>query len=382
MAGFLALKTSWSVPDRLVSRRSTSKDPLGPRVVDVPLAETVPLCLIFHDQVCPLRLLSISPSNSRRPSSVLALTFQSVLPEQEPSRITSSSSCPPANAGAAVSSEAATRAETSVPAMVWVRRFMVGSSVGYVRPASVAPGPDRHRTLVLVPHRSRPASWSAACTRVRWLKRLGEVAGHPVVGHVVLLREQPDVVGDPAQPVEELLGVVAPAGHGVDPDQPEGAGQERVLVPRQPVDAGLGAVARAGSRRPSGPARRPRWCRATSGSSPGRKPTSGTISREASTSGRVVVLDERAALPVDAVLQDLGPDLVADPPPAVEGPVEAVLLDRLDRAVERRPDHHPGVGEVLLLAADLPQPVVGLVPVGGEVVDEGALQRPARCGSR
>ena len=51
LAGFLALKTKLSVPARFVSLRSTSKDPLGPVVVAVPRAETVPLCLIFQFQV-------------------------------------------------------------------------------------------------------------------------------------------------------------------------------------------------------------------------------------------------------------------------------------------------------------------------------------------
>jgi hypothetical protein len=94
----------------------------------------------------------------------------------------------------------------------------------------------------------------------------------------------------------------------------------------------------------------------TRGSSPGRKPTSG------------------AALGVEALLEDLLADAVAQVAPAVHRAVEAVVLDRAHGPVERHPHHHAGVGEVSLVATDLPEPVVGLVPVVGELLNQRALE--------
>ena len=91
----------------------------------------------------------------------------------------------------------------------------------------------------------------------------------------------------------------------------------------------------------------------------------------------VVVLGEGAALRVVPALEHLRVHPVAQGAPVVDGSVEPVLLDRLDRPVEGDPDHHPGVGEVAQRTADLPDPVVRLVPVRGQLVDERALQRPA-----
>ena len=78
-------------------------------------------------------------------------------------------------------------------------------------------------------------------------ERLREVAGHPAVRGVVLLREQPDVVGQPAQAVHQREGLVAATGGREGGDQPEGAGQERVLVAGEPelaLEARQGEVVR------------------------------------------------------------------------------------------------------------------------------------------
>ena len=94
----------------------------------------------------------------------------------------------------------------------------------------------------------------------------------------------------------------------------------------------------------------------------------------------VVVLGEGVALGVEALGQHLVAHLVAQLAPPLDRAVEAVLLDARGRPVEGGPDHDPGVGEVPQRAADLPEPVVGLVPVLGEVVDERALQAPGVVG--
>ena len=77
---------------RSCARRSN--EPLRPPVVAEPFAATEPLSLIFQFQLWPDWLLSTSPSTSRRPSSVLTLSFQSAPPEQLPVLMTRSSSPP------------------------------------------------------------------------------------------------------------------------------------------------------------------------------------------------------------------------------------------------------------------------------------------------
>ena len=89
-----ARKTTVSVPARLAILRSTLNEPLRPPVVAEPFAATEPLSLIFQFQLWPDWLLSTSPSTSRRPSSVLTLSFQSAPPEQLPVLMTRSSSPP------------------------------------------------------------------------------------------------------------------------------------------------------------------------------------------------------------------------------------------------------------------------------------------------
>ena len=71
-----ARKTTVSVPAWSVILRSTLNEPLRPPVVAEPFAATEPLSLIFQFQLWPDWLLSTSPSTSRRPSSVLTLSFQ------------------------------------------------------------------------------------------------------------------------------------------------------------------------------------------------------------------------------------------------------------------------------------------------------------------
>ena len=87
----VALARMVSAPARLAMRRSTSNEPLGGWVVRLPANTCTPLSVIRTDQVWPLRFESTSNSTSRRPSSGLALSFQSEAPVQEPRRMTSPS---------------------------------------------------------------------------------------------------------------------------------------------------------------------------------------------------------------------------------------------------------------------------------------------------
>src|SRR5215217_5350012 len=64
---------------------------------------------------------------------------------------------------------------------------------------------------------------------------LGEVAQLAAAGRVVLLGQQPDVVAQPQQPLEQLSGILEPADQGVVVGQPEAAGQEGSLPAGEPV---------------------------------------------------------------------------------------------------------------------------------------------------
>ena len=92
--------------------------------------------------------------------------------------------------------------------------------------------------------------------------------------------------------------------------------------------------------------------------------------------GRVVVLHEGVALGVVALAQHLVAHLLAQLAPALDRAGQPVLLDAADGAVEGGPHHGARVREVPQRPADLPEPVVRLVPVLREVVDERALQVP------
>ena len=174
--------------------------------------------------------------------------------------------------------------------------------------------------------------------------------------------------------------------------QPERAGQERALAGRQAVDVGAfgRSVAVDEAVRASGRARSPRPCRRTRGSVAGRKPTSGIISRLASSCCRAVGLDERAALGVEALAADLVVDLVAEAlASGRRGPSRPKRSTALTRPVERDPRHHLRVGEVPPRAAHLPDPLVGLLPARLEEVETARAasrqavvdrRRGPRCG--
>src|SRR5713226_5928702 len=73
--------------------------------------------------------------------------------------------------------------------------------------------------------------------------RLRAVAHQTPRAAIVLLRDQPDGVGEPDQPLEESAGLFAAALQDVVVGQPERAGEEGPLARRQPIDTGAGLVA-------------------------------------------------------------------------------------------------------------------------------------------
>ena len=110
------------------------------------------------------------------------------------------------------------------------------------------------------------------------------------------------------------------------------------------------------------------------------KKTSGMIRLAASSSSRAEVLDERPAVGVPALAHDRLVDLIACR--HVLGVVErqAVLGRQPDGPVERDPALELRIDEVLPAAADLPDPLVGPVPVVDQPVHHPADRLPEVVG--
>src|SRR5579863_2308740 len=90
-----------------------------------------------------------------------------------------------------------------------------------------------------------------------------------------------------------------------------------------------------------------------------------------------VALRECAKLGVEAVAADVAVNGIAQRPPALDRTVHLETLDGLDRTVEGHPGHHLGIGEMLLIAAHLPDAVIGLLPDGLKMVEQPFLEVPS-----
>ena len=73
-------------------------------------------------------------------------------------------------------------------------------------------------------------------TSPTWLNACGVLPSWRPRVRVPLLAEQPDVVAQVEQPLEELARLVAASGQGEGVGEPEAAREERALVAGQPVD--------------------------------------------------------------------------------------------------------------------------------------------------
>ena len=190
---------------------------------------------------------------------------------------------------------------------------------------------------------------------------LRRVAQLPAGLDAPLLAEEPDVVAQRQQALEQLPGLVAPASPDQGLDQPEGAGQEHPLLAGQPVIALCRQVAAQEA------VVRQLALDRVDGSDDAR-----IIRREEPHPGQQqeariqlrppVGLHERVALGVEPVGHDLGVDGVTQLLPTVRRAGQAEVPDALDHAVRRHPGHHLGVREVASRAAHFPQPVVRLAP--------------------
>src|SRR5688572_32979639 len=72
---------------------------------------------------------------------------------------------------------------------------------------------------------------------------LGKVAEKALLERIVFLGEQPDIVGEAGQTVEQRARLVQAALQAQVVGQPEAAGKEHPLARRQPVDGLVRAVA-------------------------------------------------------------------------------------------------------------------------------------------
>ena len=82
-------------------------------------------------------------------------------------------------------------------------------------------------------------------------------------------------------------------------------------------------------------------------------------------------LGEGAGRVAPAALEDRSPDPIALLLPAFHAiRIRSEGAGQLDRAVERHPAHELGVEEVAGLVADLPDPVIRLLPSGGRGIGD------------
>ncbi len=215
------------------------------------------------------------------------------------------------------------------------------------------------------------------------------VAGLSPCLRVVLLSEQADVVAQRQQAVELRPGLGAPTGAGVVVHQPEAAGQKCRLSAAQAVNPVLfaGRTARTATRGVAGGVAVDQAVvlqllldRRHRGDHPLIRCRQEADQRHHQHRGvqlaAAVVLGEGSQLGIPGLLEHLGMDGVAQLSPALDRSIAAVLLHRPHRPVEGHPHHEPGVGEVPILAADLPQPLVRALPVRGEEVEQRQLDRP------
>ena len=225
---------------------------------------------------------------------------------------------------------------------------------------------------------------------------LREVAHEALGLHIILLRDQTDIVADADQPLDQRTRLLAAVQADEVVGIPERAGQERALVAGQPVRGlVLGVVAQHEAVPHQGAADR------VDGADYAR-----IILRQEAHMGdqqqarvealRAVGLHEAVQLRIEPLGADLGVDLVADLAPArhrhVAGPGRPVvhageadrvlllalrLLEGADGTVEGDPGHDLRMHEVPAPAAHLPDALVGGAPHLLEVAQQRLADPPA-----
>ena len=195
-----------------------------------------------------------------------------------------------------------------------------------------------------------------------WLNACGKLPSSSPVAESTSSAEQADVVGVAGGALEHLGAFGDPTGEGERVGEPEGAEQERALLPVEPVHAGAGVIAMnqtagVGELTAHGVDRGQHpWVLSWQEADDGQQQDGGVEV------GAAEGLGERTLVLVPAVLFDAGPDLRRSALPLRHMVVGLEQVRERDGAVERDPAHHLRVHEVPRLAADLPDAVVRLVP--------------------
>ena len=196
---------------------------------------------------------------------------------------------------------------------------------------------------------------------------------------IVLLGQQPDIVAQSQQPLEQSSAPrhSAPAAHRLSASQKLHA-RNAPSPRRQSVRAGNGVVAQHEAVAEQPPLDR-RYGAATRGSD-GRQEADHRNHQQAGIQRRPIHRIGRSVLPrIEPVAGTPGHGCGRAPRAnAPAAPSRPNLLRRADRAVERHPRHHLGMGEMPPAAAHLPDAVIGLVPNGFQMLDQRDLERPAR----
>src|SRR5687768_1007111 len=74
-------------------------------------------------------------------------------------------------------------------------------------------------------------------------ERLRKISEHALLRRVVLFGEQPDVVAERKQSIDQLFRFLPSSAHRVRIGEPEAASEKRAFVARQSVDLRRGVVA-------------------------------------------------------------------------------------------------------------------------------------------
>jgi hypothetical protein len=229
----------------------------------------------------------------------------------------------------------------------------------------------------------RPAAAHQVARRVHERdmgQRLRHVAERAVRAKVVFLGQQADVVAQREQPLVQCHGLVAASAQRQIVGKPERAWQEEPFAGRQSIDVPGRAIAQHEA--VDGELALDRFDRRAHARILVRQEADERHEQQARVERRrSVALHEHAARVIDALRAHLGMDARAHVAPVLDRAIQAVALHRLDRAIDRHPRHHPGVGERLRIAAHLPDAAVRLLPVVREEIDERPLHVP-RIGVR
>src|SRR5580698_9770082 len=206
-------------------------------------------------------------------------------------------------------------------------------------------------------------------------ERLGKVAELAAAVRVVFLGQQPHVVAQRQQALEQSESLVMPSQQHVIVDEPEAAREKRALAGRQAVDRRSRIVAHHKS-----VAQKPafnRSDRALDARIVRRQEADDGNEQQARVQRRVAErLDEGVFAHIIPVRADLCMDRSAGLAPALERSLEPEFLDRAHRAIECNPRHHLRMREMAPSASHFPDALVRLSPDGLEVQQEGAFQRP------